>query len=314
MSFLNSRICCFLLLIPSLTFSQYNLSATLLGHTAPVNGIDISSDGKFLLSCSKDQSIRLWDLTKQEQLKVISSLPSSIKKVVLNPEGTKFYATGYNKVFYCDLQKFKVEKSYKAHAAFIESVSIQNDLLATTSWRDKSILIWKRDGFKKQLAMKDSVWTDCSTFSKDGKILITGDHANLIKLWDVNSGELITKFAGHTDWIYDLALSNDSKFLYSGSFDGSVRIWEMASQKNIGTLKEHTGGIVSIDLSKDGKYLVSAGVDKSILVWDTQERKVVHRIPEAHDGTILDVRFMNGVDKIISAGSDNKIKIWQLTP
>ena len=314
MYFLKSRIIFFLLLLPFLSLAQYQVSATLLGHTAPVNGVDISMDGKLLLSCSKDQSIRLWDLTKNEQLKVIPSLPSSIKKVVLNPEGTKFYATGYNKIYYCDLQKFMIEKSYKAHAAFIESVSIRNDYVATTSWRDKSIIIWKRDGFKKLLAMKDSVWTDCSTFSNDGKILITGDHANLIKMWDVFSGELIAKFAGHTDWIYDLALSNDGKFLYSGSFDGSIRIWEMASQKNIGTLKEHTGGIVAIDLSKDGKYVVSAGVDKSILVWDTQEKKVVHRIPEAHEGTILDVRFMDGISKIISAGSDNKIKIWQLKP
>ena len=84
-------------------------------------------------------------------------------------------------------------------------------------------------------------------------------------------------------------------------------------EKNIGALKEHKGGVVAIDLSKDGQYLVSGGEDKSILVWDVLERKVVHRITDAHDGTIMDVRFVNGISNIISAGSDNKIKIWKLT-
>ncbi len=313
MSFLNTRILILFFLSPVISSAQYHLHSSLIGHSAPVNGIDISNDGKLLISCSKDQSIRLWDLVQNEQLKVISGLPSSIKKVNINPEGSKFYAAGYGKIFFCDLKKFKVEKSFKAHSAFIESISICNDIVATTSWRDKSVLIWKRNSFKKLIAMNDSVWTDCSIFAQNGEILITGNHLNLIKLWDVSSGELIAKFAGHSDWIYDLALSNDEKFLYSGSFDSSIRIWEMSSQKNIGALKEHKGGVVAIDLSKDGQYLVSGGEDKSILVWDVLEKKVVHRITDAHDGTIMDVRFVNGISNIISAGSDNKIKIWKLT-
>lgn len=312
MSFLNTRFLILFFLFPVISFSQYYLDATLIGHSAPINGIDISNDGKLLISCSKDQSIRLWDLVQNEQLKVISGLPSSIKKVTIIPEGTKFYAAGYGKIFFCDLKKFKVEKSFKAHSAFIESISIYNDIIATTSWRDKSVLIWKRNSFKKLIAMNDSVWTDCSIFAQNGEILITGNHLNLIKLWDVNSGELKANFAGHSDWIYDLALSNDGKFLYSGSFDSSIRIWELSSQKNTGTLKEHKGGVVAIDLSIDGQYLVSGGEDKSIIVWDILDMKVVHRITDAHDGTIMDVRFVNGISEIISAGADSKIKIWKL--
>lgn len=305
--FLSLLICFYLPIC-----AQYSLKATLLGHSAPVNGLEITADGKKVISCSKDQSIRLWDIDKATQINAITNLPSSIKKIALNIDGTKFYATGYSAVFCYDFLKFKKIKSYKVHTAFVESISISNNLIATTSWRDNSVMIWKSN-FKKQTVVKETIWADCNVFTKDGKILITGDHENLIKLWDVYTGELITKLAGHTDWVYSLKLSDDNNLLYSGGFDGTVRVWDLKTQKNITTLKEHKDGIVCIDLSKDGKYLVSAGMDKSIIVWDLQEKKVAYTINDAHDSSILDIKFLEGSKKIISAGSDNKIKIWELT-
>ncbi len=312
MPFLNKKIALYFILFYSISVqAQYVLKSTLLGHSAPVNGIEISPDGSKLISCSKDQSIRLWDIDKATQINAITNLPSSIKKIVLNTEGTKFYATGYSAVFCYDFLKFKKIKSYKVHTAFVESISISNSLIATTSWRDNSVMIWKSN-FKKQTLVKETVWADCNLFTSDGKILVTGDHENLIKLWDVYTGELITKLAGHTDWVYSLKLSADNNFLYSGGFDGTVRIWDLKTQKNTTTLKEHKDGIVTIDLSKDGKYLASAGMDKSIIVWDLQEKKVAYTINDAHDSSILEIKFLEGSKKIISAGSDNKIKIWEL--
>jgi WD40 repeat protein len=160
--------------------------------------------------------------------------------------------------------------------------------------------------------MNDSIWNDCSVFSSDGKILFTGDHANLIKLWDVFSGELITKFSGHTDWVYDLALSPDNKFLYSAGFDGLVKVWNLQTQKNVLTFNESKGGLVAIDLSKDGKYLCTGGMDKSLLIFDLETGKLFQKIENAHDGTILDIKFSNIGNTVISAGVDGKIKTWTL--
>lgn len=37
---------------------------TLVGHTGPVYGTSYSADGKFLISGSEDNTVRLWDLEK----------------------------------------------------------------------------------------------------------------------------------------------------------------------------------------------------------------------------------------------------------
>jgi WD40 repeat protein len=296
------------------SFGQFVLSATLLGHTAPVNGLEVLSDGKKLLSCGKDNSIRLWDLSTNTQEKAMLELPSSIKKVVLSPDETHFYAGGYSFVLYCGLEKFKTEKTYKAHSSFVESIAVGKEFIATTSWRDKTTMLWNAKSFKKAVTINDSIWNDCSLFSKDGKILFTGDHTNLIKLWDVFSGELITKFSGHTDWVYDLALSPDNKFLYSAGFDGQIKVWDLQTQKNVLSFADSKGGLVAMDISKDGKYLAAGGMDKSILIYDLSSGKLFQKIDAAHEGTIMDLKFSSINNTIISAAIDGKIKIWKLNP
>jgi WD40 repeat protein len=294
-------------------FGQYKLGATLLGHTAAVNGLEVFSDGKKMLSCSKDKSVRLWDLTNNSQIQVLLDLPSSIKKVALSSDESSFYAGGYSFVLYCSIDKFKIVKTHKAHSSFVESISVGNELIATTSWRDKTTILWKKKGFKKDVVVNDSIWNDCSLFSPDGKILFTGDHANLIKLWDVFTGELITKFSGHTDWVYDLAISKDNKYLYSAGFDGVVKVWDLQTQKNVLNFNETTNGLVALDISKDGKYLATGGMDKSVLIFDLEKGKLFQKIDNAHDGTILDIKFTSIQNTLITAGADGKIKSWILT-
>lgn len=312
MSFLRSFLSFNFIALSFQLFGQFELSATLLGHTAAVNGLEVFSDGRRLISCSKDQSIRIWDLSTSSQIKAILDLPSSIKKVELTSEEGFFYAGGYELVLYGNVEKFKIEKSHKAHSSFVESIAISNDLIATTSWRDKTSILWKKKGFKKSISMNDSIWNDCSLFSNDGKILFTGDHANLIKLWDVFSGELITKFSGHTDWVYDLALSPDNKTLYSAGFDGLVKVWNLQTQKNVQTFNDSKGGLVALDISKDGKFLCAGGMDKALLIYDLDSGKLLQKIENAHEGTILDIKFSSVQNTILSAGVDGKIKVWTL--
>jgi WD40 repeat protein len=148
--------------------------------------------------------------------------------------------------------------------------------------------------------------------SKDGKILFTGDHANLIKLWDVFSGELITKFSGHTDWVYDLVLSPDNKLLYSAGFDGVVKVWNLQTQKNILNFNESGSGLVALDISSDGKFLCAGGMDKALYVFDLEAGKLFQKIENAHDSAILDIKFSSICNTLISAGVDGKIKTWVL--
>lgn len=49
----------------------------------------------------------------------------------------------------------------------------------------------------------------------------------VVKLWDVDNGELIQTLEGHTEGISDVAWSHDGDFLASASDDKTIWIWSI---------------------------------------------------------------------------------------
>lgn len=294
--------------------AQDSLVATLLGHAGAVNSIDISPDNKTLISGSKDETLRIWSLTDNSNKKTISNAGYSVKKVKFNSKGDKFLAATFENFIEFDLIKLKkVRTKKKAHTTFIEgcTYSPNDEFIVSSSWRDKTLVIWKASSLKKQSETAEVTWVDNVIFNKASNLIISGGHDDLVKMWDVNTGGLIKQFAGHEDWVYDICLSGDEKFIYSASLDKTIKIWDISSGKQITTLKGHADGVVCLDMSKDGKYLASGGLDKEIIIWDLATKTIVKKFP-AHDLTIMDVKFGADSNTLYSASMDKTIKVWKL--
>lgn len=64
-------------------------------------------------------------------------------------------------------------------------------------------------------------------FSPDGRLLATGSsyENGLVRIWDVQTGELLRTLEGHLNGVSQVSFSPNSQFLASGSYDGTLRIW-----------------------------------------------------------------------------------------
>jgi WD40 repeat protein len=65
----------------------------------------------------------------------------------------------------------------------------------------------------------------CLAFSPDGAILVSGDAAGKIKLWDAELGLERLSLDGHTRAITALAFSPNGATLASGDASGAIRLW-----------------------------------------------------------------------------------------
>lgn len=70
---------------------------------------------------------------------------------------------------------------------------------------------------------------------QDGQIFAgSGDGA--IKQFDIESGKEVRAFSAHTDWVYSLSYSSSAHRLVSGSYSGEICLWDTQSGRLLKTL------------------------------------------------------------------------------
>jgi len=112
----------------------------------------------------------------------------------------------------------------------------------------------------------DSVFS--VSFSPDGKTLASGSGDKTIKLWNLETGQLMHTLQGHTNSVYSVSFSPDGKTLASGSGDYTIKFWNLETGQLIRTLQEHTQRVWSVSFSPDGKTLASGSDDYTIKLWN----------------------------------------------
>ena len=60
-----------------------------------------------------------------------------------------------------------------------------------------------------------------------GRQLAAGGSDNLIRLWDLGTGDVQYRLEGHTGSVAALAYDPKARLLVSGSFDTTIRLWNL---------------------------------------------------------------------------------------
>jgi WD40 repeat protein len=151
-------------------------------------------------------------------------------------------------------------------------------------------------------------------FSSDGEYILSGGTDNIIKLWDIKSGELKIQYKNHNDHVTSVCFSPDGTYVLSGSRDRTIRRWETISGKEKKKYEGHIGpGFVnSVCFSPDGKYILSGGGDKTIRLWDTESGEEIKKF-EGHTSSVNSVCFSPDGKYILSGAGvyDQTIRLWE---
>ena len=69
-------------------------------------------------------------------------------------------------------------------------------------------------------------YLSCCRFLTDNQILTSSGDMSCV-LWDIETGQQVTTFAGHTGDVMSLSLSPDQKTFVSGACDASAKVDEI---------------------------------------------------------------------------------------
>lgn len=140
--------------------------------------------------------------------------------------------------------------------------------------------------------------------------LFSGGHDGVTRRWNLETGELLSTFAGHQYTVWSLAYHPSTSRLFSASSDSIIKVWNVAdpSKPPLHTLSQHSGRIFSMVLDSDRLY--SASSDKTVKVWDLTTLDCLFTYEGHTDAVNVVVKIDQNL--LASGSNDNTIKIWNL--
>jgi WD40 repeat protein len=217
------------------------------GHVYDVYCAAISPNGRFLLSGSRDESVRLWDLQSGVLLHTFDG-DAEVRAVVFSPDGKQAIAgddRGYVSAW--DLASKKKLISFHTHGGSIEGEALGvlpdgrrvitghagNNLHVSDLTNGTVLRVLGGD--EKQYRNNPShvrAEADSLAILPDGRHVLGGYQSGRIKMWDTDAGTLVWELDAHSGPVHSLSTTKDGAYLYSASNDG-LKKWQLANRQLI---------------------------------------------------------------------------------
>lgn len=260
------------------------------GHTDLLNALDVSSNGEWIVTGSKDNEAILWKWDDEVEDFVhfckFSGHAGSVSAVKLaNNEGKpNFLITASNDL---TIKKWKIpatagdvkksDYTRRAHEKEINSIDISpnDEHLATASY-DKLGKIWNIDTGETIGVLKGhkrGLWD--INFCKYDKLLLTSSGDKTTKLWSLNDFSCIKTFEGHTNSVQRSKFINKNQQFVTSGADGLIKIWNIKTEECVKTYDNHLNRIWAIDVKEDGDKIVSGDSEGQISIWQDNSEELI---------------------------------------
>jgi WD40 repeat protein len=187
--------------------------------------------------------------------------------------------------------------------------------------------------------------------TQDGRVAITGSNDQSLKVWDLETGQILHTLTGHSGFVTAVAVTLDGRLAVSTSGDKSLKVWDLKTGQEIHnihgvkrfnalaltangriavsasggdlivfdleaghevqTLSAHISKVTAVALTPDGRLAVSASRDHTLKVWDLQTYDKLHTL-SGHTDCVNAVALTPDGRIAVSASDDQTLKVWDL--
>lgn len=282
------------------------------GHSGAVTALSYAADGRSFVSAGSDATIRIWT-TNGSLARIIPMDHGAATSIALQGDRVATaHADGYVAVW--DMTSGRKLADMRRNEASIWSLAFTDmpgRLLA--AGHDWKVSLWdlRTPSAPVHVFEGHENAVQAVAFSKHGPYLASGSADRTVKLWNLNTLDLVRTYTRHPDFVTAVTISPDGSLVAAATLNGDIRIWSATSQRNYRRLRGHKDNVTSVAFSPDGTVLASASADGTVRLWDVERSRTLKTLA-SHPGTVTSVDFAPDGSRLISAGDDGKIRVWSV--
>ncbi len=289
---------------------------TLAGHTGFVNTLAISSDGRYLISGSADDTIKIWEMATGEEIRTLEGHSSPINTLVLSGDGrTLASGASDSSIKLWEMATGEEIRTLEGHSSSINALVMSPDGRQLISGAaDNSVRIWDvATGQTLQTLAGHTSSINALEISPDGQMVMSASADKTIRVWNRSTGRLVHTLSGHTSFVNALVVSPDGQQLFSGAADSTIKSWNLATGQELQTLTGHTSFVNAIAISLDGRTLISGSADQTLRFWDVQTGNLTKTVT-GYNNHINHFVISPDWQAIASGSGRSTITLWRMQP
>jgi WD40 repeat protein/predicted Ser/Thr protein kinase len=320
-----------------------------LKTTGGVSALAFSPDGKVLALASGDQTIGLWSVADQAQLRCWRGHQGEGQALAFLPGGQTL-VSGCTARAACFWEVNGANPPW-THVPLTNSYGLGSEApLEAPSFMEASRSVGgpldprlvRRFGFPFTPDSRNFITTDRDgwlevwdaktvrllerlpelgsnlwgvALSPDGRWLATGRASGIVEIWDWQSRTAITHHALPFGWLGKILFSRSAKFLLAGSaFRGGViliKVWRTSDWAEVALAPAQVALLYSAALSPDDRHLAVGHADGAVKVWSFPDGRLEAAFTY-HTRPISQVLFSQDGRALISASLDGSVGLWDL--
>ncbi|MDB6151802.1 MAG: Planctomycete cytochrome [Chthoniobacteraceae bacterium] len=297
-------------------------------HALPaVTALAWSPDGS-TLAVSGFHEVILWNADGSGILGRLQGNSTRIESLTFSPDG-KWLATAggapseYGEIQIWDVATRLLSRSIKTTADSVFGVSFSPDAaLVAVGCADKTVRAFSLADGKEVMKCDSHIdWVYATTFSHDGKRIVSASRDRAVKLIDVSTGHLIDDVNQVRDVTLSLARHPTEDLVVFGDEKGGIRIHRMEPRGGRlaeGDNKENSylrecdrmpGAVHALAWSPDGSLIAAGALTGETQVFKAADGKRL-AAPKIKQGAVFALAFDPASKLLATAGYDGKIRIF----
>jgi WD40 repeat protein len=244
-----------------------NVVRTLSGHSARVNQVAISPDGRLAISASDDRVLRLWDLTNSRSQGVPARHNAPVLCVAFSRDSQQAISGASDQsIRLWNVRAANPRPDFARAGGRINTVAFSPDgrwVLGAAA--DGQVRVWDRTTHQ---AVRSFSGGQVAAFSSDGRWVLTGAGGN-VQLWDAANGRLQQTFQGRpqVQEVSAVGFSPDNRWVVAtDSLGKTLHFWDTTTGRVARPLRTKQPPIRA-EFSQDGRYLVCSTGGGEVYIW-----------------------------------------------